>query len=104
MKNKLLVTPAPHITRHLSTAGLMYVMLVALIPSAISGVVVFGMKALYMILISVLTGYTLDLLFRYLVNKNADLLDISGDVSGFITALILPVSAPLYFPVIANFI
>ena len=104
MNNKLLVTPAPHITKHFTTNALMFAMIMALLPTAISGVMTFGLNALWHILISVGCGYLFDLAFRYFKSKKASLLDFSGVVTGFVIALILPVSAPLYFPIIGNFI
>jgi len=64
MGNKLLVTPAPFQAKAFSTNAIMYAIMVALLPSAISGVVVFGIKALYLILISVATGYVFDLIYN----------------------------------------
>ena len=65
MKKKLLVLPSPFITKNLSTNGLIYCMLIALLPTAISGVVVFGWNALFLMLVSVASGYLFDLTFSY---------------------------------------
>jgi len=102
--NKLLVAPSPHITRHFSTNALMFSMFIALLPCAISGVITFGLDALWLILISTISGYAFDLLFRYLKDKKVSVLDISGAITGFVFALILPVSAPLWYPVVGTFI
>ncbi len=104
MKNKLTVSPSPHIVGNLSSNMMMYVMLVALVPTAISGVVNFGVRALYMMLISVASAYVFELAFCYLKDRKINWFDFSSLVTGFIIALILPVNAPLYFPVIATFL
>lgn len=104
MANKLLVSPAPHVTKHFSTNGLMYAMFIALLPTAISGVVVFGIRSLYMMLIAVFSSYFFELFFDRLRTGKWEILDLTSVVTGFITALILPVSAPLYYPVIASFV
>jgi len=104
MKNKLLVLSSPFITKSLSVNAIMYCLMLALLPTAISGVVVFGIKALYIMLISVASGYIFDLLFGYIKERKFNYFDFSGVVSGLIMALILPVSVPLYYPIIGNFI
>lgn len=104
MGNKLLVDPSPHITKWHSTLYIMIATAMALLPTAISGVINFGMRALYIILISVGCSYVFDILMTYIRNKKIYWYDISGLVSGLMLALILPVNAPLYFPVIGSFI
>lgn len=104
MENKLLITPAPHITKHFSTNALMYSIMIALLPTAISGVVVFGVKSLFIMLISIGCSYVFDVLFKFLKNKKWDLFEFSSVVTGLMIALIFPVTVPLYFPVIAAFI
>lgn len=104
MENKLLVSPAPHITKHFTTNALMYCIFVALLPTAISGVIVFGIEALYLMLVSVASAYVFDLLFKKIRYNKWEILELSSVITGFIIALILPVNAPLYYPVIASFV
>lgn len=100
MENKLVVDPSPHISKWYSTFAIMIAMIMALLPTAISAVINFGMRSLYLILISVGTCYVLDIIMTYVREKKFFWYDISGAVTGFILALILPVNAPLYYPVI----
>ena len=102
--NKLLVTPAPHSTKQITTNSMMYVMLLALLPTAISGVVVFGVRALGLIILSTVTGYFFDTLLTYLKTNKFAFSDLSGAVTGFMMALILPVSVPYYLPVVGSFV
>lgn len=104
MQNNLIVAPAPHITKQHSTNILMFAMIVALLPTAISGVINFGYRAIYLMLLSVVSAYGFDMLFQYLKERKVRWLDLSSVVTGLITALILPVNAPLYFPILAAFI
>lgn len=104
MANKLLVRPAPHLTKHFSTQMLMFAMLFALMPTAISGIVNFGIRALYVILISMGSSYVFEICFNYIRKGKFNFVDISSLVTGLVTALILPVSVPLYIPVIASFL
>ena len=104
MNNKLLVTPAPHVTGSLSNQMMMVGILIALAPTAILGVINFGIRALFVILISMASSWLFEILFNLMVKKKAYFSDLSSLVTGFMTALVLPVSAPLYIPVIASFL
>ena len=104
MKDKLIVSPAPNITKDYTTNSLMYLMVVALLPTAISGIINFGMNALYLILLSIGCCYVFDMVFSYLKTRNVNFFDFSSVVTGLVIALTLPVSAPLYFVVIGSFI
>ena len=104
MNKKLLVGPAPHRTSSYTTNSMMYAMLIALIPTAISGVINFGVKALILILISVGSAYLFEIIFKVFNKNKINWVDLSSVVTGLMTALILPVNIPVYLPIIANFI
>ena len=104
MENNFIVGPAPHKTSTMSTNVLLIGMLVALLPSAISGVISFGINALYLILVSVASAYLFELLYKLSTKNKIDWFDFSSIVTGLMTALILPVQAPIYLPIIANFL
>ena len=97
MENKLLVTPAPHTARTYTTSIMMFAMLLALLPTAISGIINFGIRALYIILISMVSSYLFELAFKVTKGEKINWLDISSLVTGLIIALILPVTVPLYY-------
>lgn len=103
-KEKLYVSPAPHFTNKINTVMMMLAMLIALVPSAVMGVINFGTKALWLILISVASSYVFDVLFRLLTKKKIFWYDFSSLVTGFMTALVLPVTVPYWLPVVATFL
>jgi len=76
----------------------------ALLPCAIFGVINFGVQALFVILISVGSCYIFEICFNYIRRGVGNYLDFSSVVTGLIIAMILPVSVPLYIPVIAAFL
>ena len=69
MNNKLLVAPSPHVTKNMTTNMLMYAMIIALIPTAVSGVVVFGTRALIIMAISIGSAYIFEMLFRLIKDR-----------------------------------
>ena len=87
MNRTLIVSPAPNITKNYSTNTFMWITLVALLPTAISGVFNFGFNALYLILLSVACCYCFDVLFNYLKTKKWVFLDLSSVVTGLMLAL-----------------
>ena len=104
MTKKLLVTPAPHITKPTSANIMMWAMIVALLPTAISGVMMFGFNALYIMLVSVGCSYVFDVLIMYSREKKFIWNDFSSIVTGLMVALVLPVTVPLYVPIIGSFL
>lgn len=104
MNNKLYVSPAPHINKRISTITMMVAMIIALVPTAVLGCIHYGMKAFYLILISVASSYVFDILFRLINKKKIFWYDFSSIVTGFMTALVLPVTVPYWFPVLAAFV
>jgi len=104
MKDKLIVSPAPHVCSVQTTSTMMFVTIIALLPMAIYGVINLGLSALWVILVSVGGCYVLDVLMQYVVAKRIVWLDLSSIVTGLMLALILPVKTPLYVVAIGAFI
>ena len=102
--SKLLITPSPHVTKQHSTNMLMFAMICALVPTAMYGVVVFGVRALLIIGLSVVSAYLFEVLFNLLKNRKVEWIDMSSVVTGFILGLTLPVNVPVYVPIIGSFI
>lgn len=103
-KEKLFVSPAPHFTNKINTVMMMLAMLIAMVPCAVMGIINFGTKALWLILISVASSFVFDVLFGLLVRKKVFLNDFSSLVTGLMVALVLPVTVPYWLPVVASFL
>ena len=58
------LSTSPHIHNGMSTAGIMLDVLIALLPAAIAGVVIFGLSALWVILTCVISCVAFEALFR----------------------------------------
>ena len=104
MNDKLFVSSAPHITSSYSTLFMMCSMMFALFPLSVFAVVNFGVKALYMILIGVGTSYVLEKLLNLIKDRKFSPLDFSSVITGWMVALVLPVSVPLWMPALGSFI
>ena len=102
MNKKLFVAPAPQITSRYTTLVMMVAMILAFIPTSVFAVVHYGTEAVLHILIGILTAYVLDRVLCFFKDKKVDWFDISAVVTGFMVALLLPVSAPFWMPALGS--
>ena len=93
---KFIVSSSPHIHSKSTTRGIMGDVLIALSPAAIASVILFGVKALLIILVSVASAVISELAFNLICNKDITVGDLSAAVTGLILALCLPAKAELW--------
>lgn len=96
----LTVSPSPHAHRKVSTSSLMKDVLVALMPATIWGIYVFGIRAALIVLISVVSCVSFELLTQLLLRRPVTIADCSAAVTGMLLGLNLPAGVPLYVPVV----
>ena len=96
MNTGVVLSVSPHIHSGRTTAGIMRDVLIALAPAAIAGVVIFGLRALLVILTSVLFAVLFEAIFNRLMKKEQTVGDCSAAVTGLLLALNLPASIPLW--------
>ncbi len=99
---KLIVSSSPHITGSQTTQSIMRDVLIALIPTLLAGVWVFGIRAVSMVFISILSACLCEGLWNYFNKKENTLSDLSACVTGAMVALILPANAPLWIPALGS--
>lgn len=91
MTGKLLVASSPHIHEKETTPGIMLHVILALLPATVAAVYFFGLKALAIILTSIISAIITELLFLLGRKKSLDaILDGSALVTGLLLALTLP--------------
>ena len=94
--NKLIVSSAPHIRTKKDTPGVMLDVIIALLPTLIAGVVIFGLRALLVVATCVLASVVSEFLFNIIVKKNQTIFDLSAIVTGLILGLNLRADAPVW--------
>ena len=97
---KLIISSSPHIHAKDTTETIMRDVLIALVPAATAGVVLFGMSALVTILVCVATAVISELLFNFICKKQQTVSDLSAAVTGLILALCLPAKAGIWHCVV----
>lgn len=104
MENQLIVTAAPHIVDRSSTQKLMGNVVIALLPSVLASVVIFGIRALLVEAVTVFACVAFEYIYCYLMKKPNPISDLSAVVTGLILAMNLPVSIPLWIAVVGAFV
>ena len=101
-ENKFHVSSSPHFTEGYTTQKIMACVLIALLPEVIAGTVVFGLKALTLVLVSVLGCVLFEWLFQYVTGQKIVIKNLSACVSGVMLALVLPSTTPVWQVLIAD--
>lgn len=94
MSDLMKVSSNPHIRSKSSTSGIMFCVILALLPAAGFGVYNFGINALLLILITVASCVFSEFLFDMICHKKNSITDFSAVVTGLLLALNLPPNAP----------
>lgn len=89
------VSSNPHIRSKATTNGIMTAVVIALLPTTGFGIYNFGIRALWVILATVLSTVLTEFLFG-LYKKKTTVTDMSAVVTGLLLALNLPVNIPLW--------
>ena len=90
------LTISPHIHSGRSTAGIMRDVIIALLPVSIAGVLIFGLRALAVIAVCVISCVGFEALFNLITKKDQTIGDFSAVLTGLLLALNLPANIPLW--------
>ena len=96
MTDMLHLSASPHIHSGRSTSAIMRDVLIALLPAAVAGVVIFGLRSLLVIAVCVASCVLLEALFNLIIKKEQTIGDLSAAVTGLLLALNLPVNIPIW--------
>ena len=89
------VSSNPHIRSRVTTNGIMLAVIVALMPATGFGIYNFGIRALFVVLVTVASTVLTEFLYG-LVRRKMTITDLSAVVTGLLLALNLPVTIPLW--------
>lgn len=93
---------APHIHSGASTRRIMLDVTIALLPATIAGIVIFGWKALLIVLVCVASAVAAEALFNLVCRRKQTVGDLSAVVTGLLLALNLSTNVPLWQCVIGS--
>ena len=91
------ISSTPHIhQKGSSTRNIMLDVVIAMLPATIAGIVIFGIKALFTVLVCVASAVAAEYLFNLCVHKKQTIGDLSAVVTGLLLALNLSTAVPLW--------
>src|SRR3990172_5293668 len=101
---KLIVSIGPHMHDEESTAKIMWAVSGALLPATLMSVYYFGMPAIMVILICIVTSLLTEAGMQWLLKKPITLSDGSAFLTGLLLAMNLPAKVPFYIPFVGSFV
>lgn len=93
---QLAMSSGPHIHSKDNSRRIMLDVILALLPASIAGAVIFGIGALWTILVCVAAAVLAEFLFNLIVKKPQTVGDLSAVVTGLLLALNLSTNVPLW--------
>ncbi len=102
MEEMLNVSSNPHVRARMTTAKIMELVAIALLPTAIAGVYNFGFRALAVLIVSTGAAVLAEWLYDHFMHKPNTITDFSAVVTGLLLGLNMPVSIPLWIPALGS--
>lgn len=96
------VSAAPHTRSPITTRNIMRDVVIALIPASLFGIFNFGLKALLVILVTVIACVATEYLYCRGMKLKVTIGDYSAVVTGLLLALNLPASLPLWMAILGG--
>ena len=100
--NKLVVSSSPHIRSKTKTSRIMLDVVIALMPAAIMGTVIFGLRALLVLATCVASAVAAEIVFNLVTKKQQTVGDFSAIITGLLLGLNLHANAPIWQCVIGS--
>jgi len=102
MESRLTVSSSPHIRSTETTQKIMRDVTIALLPAAAFGVYNFGLRALTILVLSIVSAMAAEALSQKIRKVPITVDDFSAVVTGLLLGMNLPVSVPLWLPIVGS--
>ncbi len=104
MENNFIVSVSPHVHGKRTTSNVMLDVVIALLPAAIAGVIIFGLNAAIVCATCVASCVIFEFLFTKLCKRPTTIGDFSAVVTGLLLAMNIPSTIPLWQTVVGSFV
>ncbi len=94
--SQLHISTSPHIHTNKTTSKIMLDVIIALLPATIAGFLIFGLKALSVVMMCIAVCVISEILFNKIVKKEDTTDDLSAVLTGLLLGLNLPAHTPLW--------
>lgn len=96
------ISSSPHTRSEVTTGHIMLMVVIALLPATVFGVVNFGLSALLVICVTVASAVLTEYIYQKLMHKKVTIHDFSAVVTGLLLALNMPPTAPWWLCVLGS--
>lgn len=100
--HRLTVSPSPHINSTISTQRIMLLVIIALLPAVVASGIIFGMRAILLIAVSVVASVLFEYISRIVMKRKNTISDLSAVVTGILLALNVPVTFPIWMLLVGD--
>lgn len=100
----LKVSASPHITGNMTTQKIMLLVIIALLPSLLTGIVMFGLKALILSVVCIVGCVAMEAVCRIIMKRQQTVADLSAALTGTLLAMNLPPDLPVWQALIGCFV
>lgn len=97
---KLIVSMSPHVRGSLTVERMMGTTLLALIPTAVVGIYLFGLRALGTVALAMATAVAVEAVIEKLTKRELTFGDLHATLTGLLVALILPPTVPWWLTMV----
>lgn len=104
MSSSIIVSGTPHVRSKESIQSIMRDVVIALIPASVMGIYYFGIKALMLIVVSIVSAVFFEWGYEKILKKPITVNDFSAVLTGLLLALNLPASASWWVPIVGCFV
>ena len=102
MEQMFNVSSNPHVRARMTTAKIMQLVAIALLPAALMGIYNHGLKALAVLVVSTGSAVLAEWLYDHFMHKKNTVKDFSAVVTGLLIGLNMPAGIPLWIPVLGS--
>ena len=102
MDHKLIVSSSPHVRDNSSVKRIMTDVVIALLPATIGAVYFFRTRALFLIVIAVVTAVAAEAVVQKIRKQPVTINDMSAVVTGLLIALNITAASPWWMPMIGS--
>jgi electron transport complex protein RnfD len=100
---KPIVSYPPHLHTKESLEKIMWAVFISLIPAGVAGVFIFGIRALWVIVLGVSAAVFTEAILQLISKKEIKVSDGSAALTGLLLAYNLPPASPWWLPVVGSF-
>ena len=102
MNKQLTLSVSPHIHSGRSTSRIMLDVIIALLPAAAAGCIIFGLRALLVLAVCVVSCVGFEALFNLITKREQTIGDCSAAVTGLLLGMNLPANIPVWQCVVGS--